>query len=368
VSTAGDTTVRSVTTAAYRVPTLAPESDGTATWDATEVVVVHITAGDQVGVGWSYCPAAPAALIIDTLLAPLVDGRDALDVAGAWTAMITAVRNAGRPGLISMAISAVDLALWDLKAKLHDVALHTLLGQVRDTVPVYGSGGFTSQDDTTLIDQLHAWIDTQGITQVKIKVGEDWGRHPERDLARTTLTRRTVGEPVDVFVDANGAYTPGQARRLGRAYDDLGVTWVEEPVSSDSLSDLAALRRALRCDIAAGEYGHGARYTQQMLTAEAVDCLQIDITRCAGLTEWMRCAAIAASAGLDVSAHCAPALHVAPAMCVPNLRHIEYFADHARLEPLLFTGVLTPQAGVLRPSDLPGNGLALRPAAVTYRI
>lgn len=246
--------------------------------------------------------------------------------------------------------------------------LHRLLGQVRDPVPVYGSGGFVSQTDASLVADLTDWTDRQGITRVKIKVRQSWGRDPGRDVARTTLARQTVGDHVELFVDANGGYTPGQARRLGRAYDDLGVAWFEEPMSSDSLDDLAALRQVLRCDIAAGEYGNGARYAARMLAAGAVDCLQVDITRCAGLTEWMRCAAVAASFGVDISAHCAPSLHLAPAACVPSLRHIEYFADRARLEPTMFSGVITPDGGVPRPSPDSGNGLRLRSSAESYRL
>lgn len=363
----GDTTVRRVAVSTYRVPTPAPQADGTARWDATELVVVQVTAGNQEGLGWSYCSAAAAAQVVSALLTPVVSGSDALDVPGTWSAMVAAVRNAGRPGLVSMAVAAVDLALWDLKARLLGLPLHRLLGAVRDTVPVYGSGGFVTQDDAELASALNGWTQTCGISRVKIKVAEGWGGNPARDLARVALARRTVGDEVELFVDANGGYTPAQARRLGASYDDLGVTWFEEPVSSDSLVDLALLRRALRSDVAAGEYGDGVRYATRMLAAGAVDCLQVDVTRCAGLTEWLRCAAVAAGFGVEVSAHCAPSLHVAPAACVPNLRHIEYFADHARLEPMLFSGVLRPEGGVVQPAEEPGNGLRLLEHAEQFR-
>jgi len=363
----GDTTIRELTLGTYRVPTPAPEADGTATWDATELVVVQPVADSQVGLGWSYCAAPAAARVITDLLVPVVVGRDALDVPGAWQAMVAAVRNAGRPGVVSMAIAAVDLALWDLKAKLLGLPLDRLLGRVRDTVPVYGSGGFVSLDDTELTEQLRHWTRDLGIPRVKIKVGERWGQAPDRDLARTCRTRQVVDNDVEVFVDANGAYPQGQARRLGQAYVDLGVTWFEEPVSSDDLAGLASLRTRLPCDIAAGEYCDSALYARRMCAAGAVDCMQLDVTRCAGITEWLRAAAVADAHGLQVSGHCAPSLHLAPALAAPNLRHVELFADHERLEPLLFDGVPVVVDGHLLPQNSPGNGMTLTARAQQYQ-
>lgn len=359
-------TIDSVEAAAYTVPTDAPEGDGTLTWDSTTIVVVRARAGEVVGTGWTYGSAA-CAQVVSGLLADVVTDRQAMDVTGSWAAMVRAVRNAGRPGLVSMAISAVDLALWDLKARILGLPLDRLLGRSRDSVPVYGSGGFVSMSDDELVAQLEHWTGELGIPRVKIKVGQDWGQQEARDLARTALVRRTVGDDVAVFVDANGGYTSGQARRMGRAYDDLGVTWFEEPVSSEDLSELASLRWVLQTDIAAGEYLDGPRAAEQMLSAQAVDCLQLDATRCLGITGWTAGAGIALAHGLQVSGHCGPALHVAVAASIPNLRHLEYFADHARLERMLFDGVTVPVDGALPLPDGPGNGYALSGEAERYR-
>jgi len=267
-----------------------------------------------------------------------------------------------------MAIAAVDLALWDLKAKVLGQPLHRLLGACRESVPVYGSGGFVSMTDDQLLEQLAHWTHDLGATMVKIKVGEQWGTKTGRDLARTTLVRDTVGPDVEVFVDANGGYTPGQARRLGHAFDELGVTWFEEPVSSESLDDLALLRSALRADVAAGEYLSGARAAEDMCRAGAVDCLQIDVTRCAGISGWLRAAAVAEAYGLQVSGHCAPSAHLAVAAAVPNLRHIEFFSDHERVERMLFDGVVSPVNGRLTPDETAaGNGLRVRPEAASWQ-
>jgi L-alanine-DL-glutamate epimerase-like enolase superfamily enzyme len=356
--------ITDVHVATYRFPTPAPESDGTLTWDATTAVTVTVNAGTKQGLGWTYSDAAAATLVTSKLAGVIHDG-DAFDVPRHWEAMVRACRNLARPGIVSQAVAAVDIALWDLKAKLLDVPLHSLFGQARDVVPVYGSGGFTSLDDDELRQQVAAWL-TAGVDAVKIKIGESWGTKPVRDLHRIALVKSMVPDGVEVMVDANGGYSPGRARRLGSVFDSLGVSWFEEPVSSDDLAGLALLRRTLRSDVAAGEYADSVQYVQRMCDAEAVDCLQVDVTRCAGYTEWLRCAAVAAAHGLQVSGHCAPALHAAVAAAVPNLRHVEWFIDHARLEPLLVDGVPPVTDGAMHLSNAPGHGMELRPDAARF--
>ncbi|HVY10099.1 MAG TPA: enolase C-terminal domain-like protein [Mycobacteriales bacterium] len=369
MSSADQPTISAVEAAAYAVPTDAPEADGTLSWDATTVVVVEVAGGGGRGLGWSYTAGAAVGVVRD-LLADVVVGRSAMDPRGANEAMNRAVRNVGRPGIAASAISALDVALWDLQAKLLGVPLHRLLGGNDAPVPVYGSGGFTTYDEAQTTHQVTDWLQRCGVTAVKIKVGESWGARPRRDLERVELVRKLVGADRDVFVDANGGYSVGAAVRIGRRYDDLGVTWFEEPVSSDDLAGLREVRRALNLDVAAGEYGYDLTYFDRMLAAQAVDCLQIDVTRCGGITEFLRAAAVAAARGFDVSAHCAPHLHAAFAGVVPRLRHIEYFHDHIRIEErLLFDGAEPASDGCLRPADRPGLGLELRaPDADQWRV
>jgi L-alanine-DL-glutamate epimerase-like enolase superfamily enzyme len=364
----GDTLIESVDVSVYTVPTDAPEADGTLSWDSTTMVLVQVRAGDMSGTGWTYGAAACAAVITDKL-AGIVRGRDALDVSGAFEAMVRAVRNDGRPGAVGYAISAVDVALWDLKARLLDLSLPRLLGAVRAEVPVYGSGGFTSYDDRQLRDQLSGWALEQRIPRVKIKVGQSWGAAARRDLERMAQARAVIGAETELFVDANGGYGRKQAIRVMSAAADLDVRWLEEPVSSDDLDGLREVRDAVRADVTAGEYGHDLYYFRRMCAAGAVDCLQADVSRCGGITEWLRVAAVAASHGLEISGHCAPHLHAAAATAAPNLRHLEWFHDHVRIESMFFDGTLDPAGGVVRPDpDAPGLGLTLRTSdAERYR-
>jgi L-alanine-DL-glutamate epimerase-like enolase superfamily enzyme len=362
-----DVVVDGLDPSVYTVPTDRPEADGTMQWCSTTAVVVQARAGGCTGVGWTYAAAAAADVVRD-VLADVVRGLDALDVPAAWGAMQKQVRNIGRPGIASCAISAVDVALWDLAARLLDLPLVRLLGRARDEVPVYGSGGFTSYDDETLRRQLRGWVEDDGIPRVKIKVGESWGSAEDRDLARAQIARRTIGESSQLFVDANGGYSVGQAVRMGRCYDELGVTWFEEPVSSDDLAGLRAVRDQVTCDVAAGEYVWSLVEAQRMVAAQAVDCLQADATRCGGYTEWLRIAAVAAAHNLQISAHCAPALHAPVAAAVTNLRHVEWFHDHVRIEHLLLDGAPDADGGTMVPDlDVPGHGITVAACAEEYR-
>lgn len=345
---------------AYVIPTDAAEGDGTLAWSKSTIVVAYAAHDGVTGLGYTYGPAAAAGIITD-MLAPAVYGTDPDNVPAAWVAMQRRLRNAGRPGVAGLALSAADNALWDLKARLHDLPLARLLGTVRDQVPVYGSGGFTTYDQNQQHRQLAGWVHQEGIPRVKIKIGESGGSRVERDLARMAAARATIGAEAELFVDANGAYTAKQAIRVLRDAADLDVRWFEEPVSSDDLPGLGRVRDHVRADVAAGEYGYDLTYFARM--APWVDCLQIDVTRCGGITEFQRAAAVAAAHNLQVSGHCAPHQHLAVAAATPNLRHLEWFHDHVRIEHLLFDGAVPPIGGVVAPDlDRPGNGLTLREA------
>jgi len=352
--------VSDLTVTAYTIPTDAPEADGTLAWDSTTMIVVQVHCDGEVGTGWTYGSPVCAELIKGKLTDEVV-GHHALDVTGASDTMIKAVRNIGRPGVAGQALSAIDVALWDLKARLLRVPLHRLLGAVREAVPVYGSGGFTTYDEQQLREQLLRWTQRLDIPRVKIKIGESWGTCLDRDLARIRQAREMVGDAVELYVDANGGYTRKQAVRLMADAADLDVRWFEEPVSSDDLDGLRLVAEAVDADVTAGEYGYDLIYFRRMCQAGAVDCLQADASRCGGITEWLRVAAVAASHNLEISAHCAPHLHLHAGAATPNLRHMEYFHDHVRIEQMAFDGTVSPEGGLMRPDpDAPGHGLTLR--------
>lgn len=351
--------IESVSVSAYRIPTDQPESDGTLAWEATTLVLVEITAAGRRGLGYTYGDTAVARLI-EGKLAPLVEGANAPEPAGARVRMAQAIRNLGAPGIAQMAIAAVDTALWDLKARLLECPLAVLVGRVHETVPVYGSGGFTSYSIDQLQAQLADWV-AAGIARVKIKVGRD----PADDPARVTAARDAIGPDADLFVDANGAYDRKQALAMAEAFARVGVTWFEEPVSSRDRAGLRLLRDRAPpgVEISAGEYGYIAADFRDLLTAGAVDVLQADASRCGGLSGFLDVAALCRAFEIPLSTHTCPMLHLPAACAARPLRHMEWFHDHVRIERMLFDGFIEPGDGRLRPDlSQPGLGLEFRHA------
>jgi L-alanine-DL-glutamate epimerase-like enolase superfamily enzyme len=346
--------IESLRVSAFTIPTETPEADGTYEWNSTTIVIVDAIGGGKHGLGYTYADTATAKLI-DDKLKEVVVGRDAMSVQEAWLAMWRSIRNLGRPGICAMAISAIDTALWDLKARLLDLPLVTLFGQVRDELPIYGSGGFTNYSEKQLHEQLRDWVE-QKIPRVKIKIGRD----ATADRQRVAAARKTIGEDVDLFVDANGAYSRKQALAQAQAFKEFNVCWFEEPVSSDDLKGLCFMRDRgpAGIDVAAGEYGYDLDYFRRMLAAGAVDVLQSDATRCGGFTGFLQAATLSEAHHMPLSSHCAPALHVHIGCATPALRHAEYFYDHVRIERMLFDDVVEPTEGMLKP-DLTRSGLGL---------
>lgn len=351
--------VSDLSVASYTIPTDFPESDGTIEWDRTTIVVVNANAAGKSGIGYTYADESTANLIRATLR-DVVVGCDAFSPPAAYTAMWRRVRNLGRPGICSMAISAVDCALWDLKAKLVELPLVKLLGQAREAATIYGSGGFTSYSNQQLANQLSGWV-RQGIRSVKMKIGRD----ADRDRDRVCVAREAIGTDTDLYVDANGAYSRKQALAQAEFFSQLDVSWFEEPVSSDDLEGLRLIRNRTPAgmDIAAGEYGYDIFYFRRMLEAEAVDVQQADITRCGGVTGFLQVAALCEAHNLPISGHCAPALHAQVACAVAPFKNLEYFHDHVRIERMLFDGLPQLVNGQLRPDlSRPGFGLELKKA------
>jgi L-alanine-DL-glutamate epimerase-like enolase superfamily enzyme len=357
ISNSGGAPISALHAAAYRIPTDYPEADGTYAWDSTTLVVVHADADATRGVGYTYADAA-AVPLVEGLLQKAVTGRDSFDIPGAHLSMQRSVRNLGRSGVAACAISAVDLALWDVKARALDLSLATLLGRCRDRAPVYGSGGFTSYSDGQLRAQLSGWIERDGCRFVKMKIGSE----PERDPERVMQARSAIGDQ-QLFVDANGAFSVKQALHFAARCTDADIRWFEEPVTSDDLAGLVLMRERApqSIEIAAGEYIFTADDAVSMLQAHAVDVLQADVTRCGGITGFLQIGALCEAHHIDLSAHCAPAVHRHVACTVPRLRHLEWFHDHVRIEQMLFDGAPVARDGAIEP-DLgrPGHGIVFK--------
>jgi L-alanine-DL-glutamate epimerase-like enolase superfamily enzyme len=346
--------VKKVNTSAYKVATDAPEADGTLRWDSTTLVLVEVEAADKKGIGYTYANES-AAFLIERKLKDLVLQKNALDIQGINSFLTQQIRNSGTCGITMMAISAIDNALWDLKSKIFHVPLCKLIGQVKDAMLIYGSGGFTSYNKKQLQQQFTHWAE-KSIQYMKMKVGTQ----PDTDVQRVKDAREILSDDVQLMIDANGAYTAKQALQKAAEVVQYNVTWFEEPVSSDNLEGLHFIREHApeQMNIAAGEYGYNLPYFEIMLHAESVDVLQADATRCGGITGFLKAGVLAEAYQLPFSSHCAPALHLHAAVCLPSFFISEYFHDHVRIEEMLFDGVSPPENGVLKP-DLSRPGLGI---------
>lgn len=349
---------------AFEIPTDAPEADGTLEWSSTTLVTVEVSAGGITGLGYTYADMA-AADFVRTHLARILARVDPMDTGAVFAAMERAARNAGREGVGAMAISAVDVACWDLRARSLGVPLVDLLGARKDHVAVYASGGFTSYGVDELVRRLAAAVEA-GHTRVKMKIGDA----PDT-MARVRAVRAAIGPQVQLFVDANGAFDRRGAVAMAEELARCDVTWFEEPVSSDDLEGLRFVhdRAPAAMAVAAGEYGYRSSYFARMLDASAVDVLQADATRC-GVTGFLQAAALCDARGVALSAHCAPTVHAQLGCAAPRVVHLEYFHDHARIEAMVFDGAPRPHDGELRPDrSRPGLGISLdRARAAPYLV
>ena len=360
LSGSGRARITDIEARAYKIPTDSPEADGTFAWDSTTLVVVHVSGGGKTGLGYTYTDACIASLITGKLKEALTEAEaDAMDPPAAWLTMQNALRNMGHSGLTATAISAIDGALWDLKAKLLELPLSLLLGRYRDKCLVYGSGGFTTYSDEQLREQLSGWAHRDGCRWVKMKIGPE----PNKDPHRVRVAKDAIGD-CTLFVDANGAYKRKQALALADLFArEAQVGWFEEPVSSDDLEGLQIIRERAPAimEIAAGEYGYTLGYFRRMLNAKAVDVLQADITRCGGVTAWLQIAVLCAAHHIDLSGHCAPSFHLHAACAAPHFRHLEWFHDHVRIEHMLFEGAPRVRNGMIEPDlSRPGMGLGFK--------
>ena len=351
-----DLSIASASISAFAVPTdgQPEETDGTASWNSTTIVVVELTAGDTTGLGYSYTHET-AAIIAKQLVQKKIIGKGPFEIPALHADLDREVRNWGRPGLVSTAISAIDSALWDLQARLLDVPLVNLLGRVRDQIPAYGSGGFTSYSEKQLIDQLTGWS-SDGFQFVKMKIGRD----PVADVKRVELVQKVLSGKTELFVDANGAYSRKQALSQSQRFADLGVTWFEEPVSSDDRIGLHLLveRAPARLRIAAGEYNYTLDDPRLLIEAQAVDVMQADVTRCGGITNFLKIGNLCEVHHYPYSAHTAPSIHASLCCSLNTAENVEYFHDHVRIEHIFFDGSITAKKGKLKP-DLSRAGLGL---------
>jgi L-alanine-DL-glutamate epimerase-like enolase superfamily enzyme len=278
--------------------------------------------------------------------------------------MFWRVRGYGRKGVAFCALSAVDIGLWDLKAKALGLPLYRLLGPYTDAVPIYGSGGWTNYTEDELVAEMTGYVE-QGIKRVKMKVGKDFGRSEREDIQRLAAVRKAVGDDVAIYIDANNGYYPKQAIYMAKEFEQFQVGWFEEPVLADDIPGLAEIRRATTIPVATGEHEYTKYGFRALIAGGGVDIVQPDVGRVGGVTEWMKVAHLAHSFNLPVAPHAVQLVHLHLTCATPNLKVVEYLGNSHEGDKIWYTEFPEHKDGMWSPyPDRPGLGLELDPHAV----
>ncbi|MFQ5910836.1 MAG: mandelate racemase/muconate lactonizing enzyme family protein [Thermoplasmata archaeon] len=362
--------ITDVTCEKVSIPLRKPKAIATRPIHCRQLTVVQVsTDEDLTGVGWSWSHAV--ATIVEETLKDLLVGEDPFQTEWLWSRMYGAegTLTYGRRGAAIRAISAVDVALWDLKGKALEMPVCRLLGGCRSRVPVYASGGYYEEGKTVddLADETVAYV-KQGFKAVKIKVGL---LSLDEDEERVRAVREAVGPDVGLMVDANNAYRPYSAIRAARTFEKYGVEWFEEPVSPDDLCGSARVAAAIDTPVASGELEYTRYGFRALIDKRAVDIVQPDANVAGGVTEWIKIAALASANSTPVAPHSSQEVHVHLVAATPGAFNVEFFdpsADIRKTEEL-FTTHLTPRDGYLAVPRKPGFGIELSQKAVErYRV
>ncbi len=361
--------IKSVAVCIARVPLENAVSFSTRKVNAREYCLVRVRSTDGAeGIGYCYAVNVSGRLLavaVTDLLAPLLIGRQSLQVEGLWNDMYQEALLQGRVGAVMRALSAIDIALWDLNARSVGLPLHQFLGAFReDRVPAYASGGYywPGKTDADLAEEVRAFA-SQGYNAVKIKVGR---LSPAEEATRLRFAREAVGPDVKLMLDANNAWRDlPTALDYLRRFEEFDPYWIEEPFLPDDIDNHARLAAATSIQVATGEIEAGRWRFKELLEKEAAAILQTDATVCGGITEWRRIAATAASFGVTVSPHAWHDIHVHLVASTPNATWAEFMPDDTivNFRRLVDTQLVAEKGDLILPQT-PGLGFAFDPEAV----
>lgn len=342
-------------------PVEAGFADATRKIETLGFVIVRIITDDgQEGIGITYNEVggeATAELIRRTMVPRLI-GRDPLETEVIWQEFFHYLRGVGRKGLTYCALSAVDIALWDLKGKLLGVPVYKLLGGNSTRVPVYASGGWTSYSDDELVAEVTGMV-AMGYTAVKFKVGVSGGTNLRRDAERVRKVREAVGPDIRLMIDANNCFDAARAVQLANRIREFDIFFFEEPVLADDIPGLARFRRGTDIPLATGEHEYTKFGVRDLLVNEATDIVQVDGARVGGYTELIKCAALTQAWNVKFAPHAMEHVHLHFAAATPNVLFLERLLIFEGVSDKIFKNAPAPVDGIMEIPDLPGLGLAL---------
>ncbi|MDR2392026.1 MAG: mandelate racemase/muconate lactonizing enzyme family protein [Planctomycetota bacterium] len=337
-------------------------ADSTRNVGTVGFVVVEIkTDAGRSGVGVTYHEVGGEAVrqLIKLDFAHRLIGRSPLETEALYEETFHYIRGVGRKGLAFCAYSAVDIALWDLKGQMLGLPLYRLLGGVKNVLPVYASGGWTSYSRDELVAEAENMV-RRGYGKIKIKVGVEGGRNPNEDLRRVRAVRDAVGPGVGIMLDANNAWTAATAVRFANRVKELDIMFLEEPVFADDIPGLARYKAGTDLPLATGEHEYTRYGVRDLIVAGAVDILQVDIARCGGFTEMLRIAAMSQAWNLSLAPHGMEHMHMHLLAAVPNGLFLERLFMFEEVADSVFSNPPVPVNGALTLPETPGHGMVLK--------
>ena len=329
--------------------------DSTLRYDKASMAIIELKTDAGLS-GYGITIKDDIADLVKNRLKPILIGRDPLDIEDLWQEMFLQMRGAGRKGLCLVALSAVDIALWDLKGKILNLPLYKIFGGSKKFIPTYSSGGWTSYTMEELLNEMKSFVDL-GYTTIKMKVGVEFGKNIKEDARRVRAVREMVGPKIDIIIDANNVWDSGTAVRFAELIKDCDVAAFEEPVCADDIPGLGRIRKSINIPLATGEHEYTKHGMRDLLVGNAVDIVQLDATKAGGITEMLKVSAMCQAWNLLFAPHCFEILHMHLLSVAPNAFKLEKL--------FLFNGIMRrciknypePVNGILEIPDLPGLGL-----------
>ncbi|MBC2666735.1 mandelate racemase/muconate lactonizing enzyme family protein [Novosphingobium flavum] len=354
-------TIKDVQVHLVSTPIAAGFADATRKVETIGFLVVRILTDqglEGIGITYHEVGGEATAELIRRNMTPKLIGRDPFDTEVIWNEFFHYLRGVARKGLMYCALSAIDIALWDLKGKITGLPIYKLLGGGRTAVPVYASGGWTSYSDDELVAEMQAMV-ARGYNTVKFKVGYDGGRNLRRDAERVRKVREAVGPDVTLMVDANNSFDAASAVQLANRIREYDIALFEEPVFADDMPGLARFRKGTDIPLGTGEHEYLKFGVRDLLLNEAADIVQVDAARAGGYTEMIKCAALTQAWNLKFAPHAMENIHLQLGAAVPNVVFLERLLIFEDLTAKVFDNAPVPIGGLMHVPDLPGLGLKL---------
>ena len=343
------------------MPVAAGFADATRKVETIGYTIVRVFTEDGLeGFGVTYHEVGGEAtkMLIEKNIAPRIIGKDPFETEVIWQDMFQYLRGVGRKGLMFCALSAVDIALWDLKGKILNMPLYRLWGGNKKQVPVYGSGGWTSYSDEELVEEMKEIV-SRGYKMVKFKVGYNGGQSPSRDVERVRKVREAIGPDIGIMLDANNCWDAATGARFANRVKDYDIMFLEEPVFADDIPGLRRFKQSTDMPLASGEHEYTKFGARDLIMNNAADIVQLDGTRAGGFTEMLKVAALTQAWNLKFAPHAMENIHIHLVSACPNALFLERLLLFEELTRNVYDGAPEPVDGYMTIPDLPGLGLKL---------